>query len=99
MSCSNCGKGDHNKRTCHNRSKPKKPAGMRTFYVYMHNSTDRRDDEVYKVFAKNKAHARKVANAAQNWPGRFGLGWVMGAREKGLASYKWWSTDKTAVRV
>jgi hypothetical protein len=65
------------------------------FYVYMHNNTDHRDDEVFKVRARDKKHAKEVAASKMRWPGRCTVGWVKGAREKGLADYKWWATDHT----
>ena len=71
---------------------------MKTFYVYMHNNTSRDDDEVFKVKAEDKEEARKVANACQQWPGRFSIGEVFAAADcpKDL---KWWATDHTKRRL
>jgi len=74
---------------------------MRIYYVYMHNTTDSQDDEVYKVKANDEAHAKEVADSKQNWPGRFSIGWVRPATSSDpknrefLKSYKWWATDRT----
>ena len=71
---------------------------MRIFYVYMHNSTSRDDDEVFKVKAKDKEEAKEVANKCQQWPGRFSIGTIHTAQEcpKDL---KWWATDHTNRRT
>lgn len=68
---------------------------LKIFYVYMHNNTDHRDDEVFKVKARDKNHAEEVAISKMDWRGRYTVGWVKAGTEKGLADYKWWATDKT----
>lgn len=67
---------------------------MRIYYVYMSNTTDRQDDEVYKVKANDEAHAKEVAYAKQNWPGRFSIRWAKSANQT-HKDYKWWATNKT----
>lgn len=70
------------------------------FYVYMHNATDSRDDEVYKVQAKDPEDAKTVARSKMEWAGRFSVGWAMPGRPKTkkdrefLKSYRWWATNK-----
>lgn len=77
---------------------------LKIFYVYMHNSTDRSDDEVYKVKARDEEHARHVASKDMNRQGRFTVGWVkpyVAQNEHDrqlLKDHRWWATDKTHVR-
>jgi len=71
----------------------------KVYYVYMHNTTDRRDDEVFKVKASSEPEAKSEAESHSQ--GRFSVGWAKPATPKSkrdkafLRDYKWWSTDYT----
>lgn len=70
------------------------------FYVYMHNVTSSKDDEVYKVLALSEDDAKRVAAKGQEWRGRFTVGWVKAdtpANQEYLKAYAWWATDHTRV--
>lgn len=69
------------------RNKVKKQKNIRWF-VYMHNNTDSRDDEIYDLYAIDEADAREVAYTNQNWPGRFSIGKI----EKAGRRRVWWAT-------
>jgi hypothetical protein len=83
----------------------KSPKRLKTFLVYMHNCTNRDDDEVFKVKALNEKHAKQVAYEAQSWTGRFSVGWVKPyiaktKRDKEfLRQYRWWASDYTHIRI
>ncbi len=63
---------------------------MRIHYVYMHNSTNSDDDEVFKVKAENRKEAIELATKCQRWAGRFSIGsvWTVSECPK---EYKWWA--------
>ncbi len=71
----------------------------------MRNCTDHRDDEVYKVKARDKIEALAVAEACQDWRGRFCAGWCLPYIAKNkrdrefLKEYRWWATDHTDYRL
>jgi hypothetical protein len=78
-----------------------KKAKLKTYFVYMNNATNRDDDEVFKVKAFSEAHAKLVADVAQQWQGRFSVGWAMPyypkskADKEFLKDYRWWASDHT----
>lgn len=77
---------------------------MKTYFVYMHNRTSRKDDEVFKVRAIDSDDAKVKAFQAQDWPGRFSVGWALTHRSANeqdrnfLRQFRSWATDKRGSR-
>lgn len=61
----------------------------RVYYVWAHNKTDCRDDEVWKVRALNKELARKWAQSRDTY--RFNIGHIYTASEFRKENPGWYS--------
>jgi len=79
-------------------------SSKKIFYVYMHNHSNPKDDEVFKVKAFDEDSAKELAEFIDSTE-RFTVSWVMSSRQKRnsdkefLRDYKWWSTDYTHVKL
>lgn len=67
---------------------------MRIWYVYQHNRTDCRDDNVIKVRAKSRSHAREIAERQTR--SNYRLGRIYSAAEFRADWPGWWSLMKSS---
>jgi len=62
---------------------------MPIFYVYLHNKTDCRDDEVRKVKAATPKEAKEIASSRDSW--RWNVGRAYRAKDFRKAHPDWYS--------